>query len=53
MTFLGFNIDSKTGNLIDLQTKNVLEKKIMQTTLFDALVRNKVNLAENFDVLPR
>ncbi|CAC5425101.1 RNF213 [Mytilus coruscus] len=37
MTFLGFNIDRRTGNLIDLQTKNVLERGIMQQNLFDAL----------------
>ncbi|VDH93225.1 ubiquitin carboxyl-terminal hydrolase 34 [Mytilus galloprovincialis] len=53
MTFLGFNIDRRTGNLIDLQTRNVLEEGIMQQNLFDALVRNRVNLAENFDALPR
>ncbi|XP_063404431.1 E3 ubiquitin-protein ligase rnf213-alpha-like [Mytilus trossulus] len=53
MTFLGFNIDRRTGNLIDLQTRNVLEEGIMQQNLFDALVRNRVNLAENFDSLPR
>ncbi|VDI37174.1 Hypothetical predicted protein, partial [Mytilus galloprovincialis] len=53
MTFLGFNIEKRTGNLVDLQTGTVLEKKIMQTNLFDALQRNKVNLAENFDALKR
>ena len=53
MTFLGFNIDRRTGNLIDLQTRAVLEERIMQKNLFDALIRNKVNLAENFDALPR
>jgi len=53
MTFLGFNIDRRTGNLIDLQTRTVLEEGIMQQNLFDALIRNRVNLAENFDALPR
>lgn len=53
MTFLGFNIDRRTGNLIDQQTGAVLEEGIMQQNLFDALIRNKVNLAENFDALPR
>jgi hypothetical protein len=53
MTFLGFNIDRRTGNLTDLQTRAVLEEGIMQQNLFDALIRNKVNLAENFDALPR
>jgi hypothetical protein len=53
MTFLGFNIDRRTGNLIDLQTRDILEQRIMDTGLYDALVRNRVNLAENFDILPR
>ncbi|XP_052062678.1 E3 ubiquitin-protein ligase rnf213-alpha-like isoform X2 [Mytilus californianus] len=53
MTFLGFNIEKRTGNLVDLQTGTVLEKGIMQKNLFDALQRNKVNLAENFDALKR
>ena len=53
MTFLGFNIDRRTGNLTDLQTRVVLEEGIMQQNLFDALIRNRVNLAENFDALPR
>ena len=53
MTFLGFNIDRRTGNLTDLQTRAVLEEGIMQQNLFDALIRNRVNLAENFDALPR
>jgi hypothetical protein len=29
------------------------EEGIMQQNLFDALIRNRVNLAENFDALPR
>ncbi|XP_071122875.1 E3 ubiquitin-protein ligase RNF213-like [Mytilus edulis] len=53
MTFLGFNIEEKTRNLIDLQTKEILEKNIMEKSLFDALSRNKVDLSENFDALPR
>ncbi|XP_071137099.1 E3 ubiquitin-protein ligase rnf213-alpha-like [Mytilus edulis] len=53
MTFLGFNIDRRTGNLVDVQTNTILEPGIMENNLFDALVRNKVNLAENFDALPR
>lgn len=52
-TFLGFNIDRTTGNLIDLQTKQILEKEIMTKNLFDALIRNKVDLQENFDALSR
>ena len=53
MTFLGFNIDRSTGNLTDLQTRAVLEEGIMQQDLFDALIKNSVNLTENFDALPR
>jgi hypothetical protein len=53
MTFLGFNIDKKTGHLVDQQTKTILEQRIMHPDLYMALVRNNVNLAENFDDLPR
>ncbi|XP_052062680.1 E3 ubiquitin-protein ligase rnf213-alpha-like isoform X2 [Mytilus californianus] len=53
MTFLGFNIEKGSGNLVDQQTRKVLEEAIMQHTLFDALDRNRVNLSENFDALPR
>jgi hypothetical protein len=53
MTFFGFNIDRKTGNLIDLQSKNVLEERVMDSTLFQLLVDNKVELTENFDNLAR
>ena len=52
-TFLGFNIDRGTGNLVDHQTRNVLETGIMKQPLYDALIRNKVPLNENFDSLPR
>jgi hypothetical protein len=31
----------------------VLEEGIMQQDLFDALIKNSVNLTENFDALPR
>lgn len=53
MTFLGFNIDKRTGNLVDLQTKTILEEGIMGTQLFNGLRRNNVNLTENYDTLPR
>ncbi|XP_064634464.1 E3 ubiquitin-protein ligase rnf213-alpha-like [Lineus longissimus] len=52
-TFLGFNIDRKTGNLIDNQTRQILNTNIMSTQLFDALSRNEVRLAEDFDSLGR
>lgn len=56
MTFLGFNIDKETGNLIDEETekeRKILEENIMDKDLFETLQRNKVNLEENFDDLPR
>lgn len=52
-TFLGFNIDRASGDLIDLQTKAILEKRIMDRNLYDALISNGVNLRENFDALKR
>nr|XP_022293483.1 E3 ubiquitin-protein ligase rnf213-alpha-like isoform X1 [Crassostrea virginica] len=53
MTFLGFNIDRQSGNLVDAQTGRVLEAGIMQRNLQDALKRNRVPINENFDGLPR
>ncbi|KAK3585584.1 hypothetical protein CHS0354_036771 [Potamilus streckersoni] len=53
ITFLGFNIDRNTGNLIDQQTRQVLETAIMPINLYDSLVRNRVPIQEDFDSLPR
>lgn len=53
MTFLGFNIERQSGNLIDVQTRRVLETGIMQRNLQDALIRNRVPINENFESLPR
>jgi hypothetical protein len=53
MTFLGFSIEPATGNLVDQQTRQVLEHAIMRKDLHQALVHNRVPLMENFDVLPR
>ncbi|XP_062591685.1 E3 ubiquitin-protein ligase rnf213-alpha-like, partial [Saccostrea cucullata] len=53
MTFLGFNIERQSGNLIDVQTGTVLEQGIMKRNLQDALIRNRVPINENFDSLPR
>ena len=53
MTFLGFNINRQTGDLIDQQTGTVLEKAIMAKNLQDSLLRNRVPLYENFDQLQR
>jgi hypothetical protein len=35
MTFLGFNIEKVTGNLIDEQTGKILKKEIMEPTIHD------------------
>ncbi|CAG2215370.1 RNF213 [Mytilus edulis] len=48
-----FNIERRTGNLVEHQTRTVLEQQIITPNLFDALERNKVDLDENFDSLPR
>lgn len=53
MTFLGFNIDKQTGNLVDARTGIVLEEGLMKRDLQDALERNKVPINENFDILRR
>lgn len=53
ITFIGFNIDKLSRNLVDQQTKNVLEKNIMSKQLWDALRANNVPLQENFDDLNR
>ncbi|XP_053396011.1 E3 ubiquitin-protein ligase rnf213-alpha-like [Mercenaria mercenaria] len=52
-TFLGFNIQKASGNLIDQQTGNVLEESIMQSNLYEALERNHVPLQEHFNLIPR
>ncbi|XP_052216221.1 E3 ubiquitin-protein ligase rnf213-alpha-like isoform X4 [Dreissena polymorpha] len=44
-TFLGFNIDNK-GNLIDVQTGHVLERRIMRKRLMISLIENDVPLSE-------
>ncbi|CAC5380698.1 RNF213 [Mytilus coruscus] len=61
MTFLGFNIEKATGNLVDDQTGESLEDQIMdptldnrQPTLYNGLNSQPgVNLSENFDKLNR
>ena len=52
-TFLGFNIDRATGNVIDLQTRQVIITAVMSNNLFDALVHHRVPMNENFDNLTR
>ncbi|XP_052809415.1 E3 ubiquitin-protein ligase RNF213-like, partial [Mya arenaria] len=51
-TFLGFNIEN-CRHLVDLQTGQILEENIINTLLYHALIRNQVNLQENFDKLGR
>ncbi|KAK3585587.1 hypothetical protein CHS0354_036774 [Potamilus streckersoni] len=53
ITFLGFNIDSNTGNLIDQQTGQVLERTILPKNLYESLLHNRVPIQEDFDSLPR
>ena len=53
ITVMGFRIDSSTLNLIDTTSGEILEQQIMTRELYDALIRNRVSLDENFDELPR
>lgn len=53
MTFLGFNIDKQTGNLVDARTGILLEEGLMKRDLQDALEVNGVPINENFDILQR
>ncbi|XP_071112375.1 E3 ubiquitin-protein ligase rnf213-alpha-like [Haliotis cracherodii] len=53
MTFLGFNIDRQTGNMVDQQTQKVLEKGLVPRKLQDALIRNRVNINENIEQMKR
>ncbi|KAL5009497.1 hypothetical protein ScPMuIL_011802, partial [Solemya velum] len=53
MTFLGFNIDHRTGDLIDTQSREVLQRNVMPKQLFQGLKHNKVPITENFESLSR
>ena len=61
MTFLGFNIEKVTGNLIDEQTGKILKKQIMEPTLYPGQPtlyngldgQPGVNLSEKFEQLSR
>ncbi|KAL3881536.1 hypothetical protein ACJMK2_027968, partial [Sinanodonta woodiana] len=53
MTFVGFNIDRNTGNLVDHQTRRVLENDIMSAKLYKGLEKNGVPIQEDFDHLSR
>ncbi|VDI00514.1 Hypothetical predicted protein, partial [Mytilus galloprovincialis] len=53
MTFLGFFIERTSYNLMDHQTKRILERNIMTGNLYTALNGHGVNLSEEFDHLKR
>lgn len=53
ITFIGFNIDRYSRNLVDQQTRMILERNIMSKQLWGALRANNVPLQENFDDLSR
>lgn len=53
ITFIGFNIDRCSRNLVDQQTRMILERNIMSKQLWGALRENNVPLQENFDDLSR
>lgn len=52
-SFFGFNVDRKTGDLIDYTTKVIVHKGAFDKHLLSTLLVNKVNLSENFDELTR
>ena len=52
MTFLGFTVDPRNGNLMN-QTGQVLEGAIMKRSLYRSLAANGAPLSEDFDMLPR
>ncbi|XP_070197743.1 E3 ubiquitin-protein ligase rnf213-alpha-like isoform X2 [Littorina saxatilis] len=52
MTFLGFRVDPRSGNLLN-QAGDVLQKAIMKRSLYHSLSDNGAPLSEDFDMLPR
>lgn len=52
-TFMGFIIDVRTGNILLPNSTEVLTEAALSRQLCDALIRNRVDLQENFDALPR
>ena len=53
MTFLGFIVEPPNYDVVDRQTKEIIEKNIMDMDLFFGLRQNGVDLTEDFNVLPR
>lgn len=52
-TFMGFIINPATGDILEPGTNHVLAPRVLPRQLYDALIRNRVDLRENFDELPR
>jgi len=50
---MGFIINPQTGDILDPQTQAILTPQALPQQLQQALIRNRVNLSENFDQLPR
>ncbi len=53
MTFVGFKVDKKTGDIQDPRTNEVLERGVIPHPLQQGLARQNVPLDENFDNLDR
>ena len=52
-TFMGFIINPQTGDILDPRTLTILTPQVLPQQLQQALLRNRVNLSENFDQLQR
>ena len=50
---MGFIINAATGDVLEPGTNRVLAPRVLPRELYDALIRNRVDLSENFDALPR
>ncbi|CAD5126001.1 DgyrCDS14181 [Dimorphilus gyrociliatus] len=52
-TFFGFNVEKKTGNLVDVTTGEVILNRAINRQLHCALIMNGVDLSETFDTLSK
>lgn len=50
---MGFIINAATGDVLEPGTRRILVPGAVPKALYDALVRNRVDLSENFDALTR
>ena len=50
---MGFIIHPESGDILEPGTNDILARQVIPKELQAALRRNKVNLNENFDSLPR